>query len=102
MMNYDNISTYYFDSSSNARLVRYDVVKINEDKIIVKAFDQQQKDIAPPNVVVEVGNLVITKEQYSKDYGLGGRQTSIRDRMAPSFGGYVLEKCQEHRNLLDN
>lgn len=99
-MIYSNIKIYYIDNGAGSRLVRYEVIKVNDDKIIVKVTDDQQRSISPPHSIVEIDTLEFTHEQYMKDTGQGGFQSAIRDRMPNSFEGHVQEKCQEHRSGL--
>lgn len=99
-MIYSNIKTYYIDNGAGSRLVRYDAIRVSDDKIIVKVTDDQQRAISPPHSIVEIDTLEFTREQYLKDTGQGGPQRVVRDRMPNSFEGHVQEKCQEHRNGL--
>ncbi|WP_456310439.1 hypothetical protein [Serratia proteamaculans] len=97
-MIHTNIKTYYIDRGQNSRLVRYDAIKVSNDKIIVKVFDDQQRAISPPHSIVEIETLEFTRDQYLKDTGQDGFQTVVRTEMANSFEGHVQEKCQRHRN----
>jgi hypothetical protein len=99
-MIHTNIKTYYIDKGINSRLVRYDIIRVSDDKFIVKVFDDQQRAISPPHSIVEIATIEFTREQYLKDTGQGGVPTAIRDRIPNSFEGHVQEKCQEHRNVL--
>ncbi|WP_448309617.1 hypothetical protein [Pantoea sp. PGP6] len=99
-MMHTNIKTYYIDKGMNSRLVRYDVIRVADDKFIVKVLDDQQSATSAPSSIVEIDTLEFTLAQYLQDTGQGGFQTMIRDRMPNSFEGHVHEKCQEHRNGL--
>lgn len=101
-MIYSNVKTHYIDNGQGTRLVKYDVIKISNQKYVVKVFDDQQRSISPPHNIVEIDTLVFTHEDYMRDTGQGGFQTSVMDRMPNSFDGHVLEKCQEHRNSLND
>lgn len=35
------VETYYINSNDNSRLVRYDVIKIDDDSFVVKVFDNE-------------------------------------------------------------
>lgn len=99
-MIYKNIQTYYIDNGQDTRLVKYEVIKINDQKYVVKVFDDQQRAISPPHNIVEIDTLIFTQEDYLKDTGQVGFQTAIRDRMPNSFEGHILDKLEEHRKRL--
>ncbi|HBQ5655127.1 TPA: hypothetical protein L7569_004629 [Klebsiella pneumoniae] len=99
-MIYSRIETRYITSGINTRLVRYDAIYVDDDTIVVKVFDDQQRGISPPNSIIEVATLNFTKEEYKSEQGIGGLQRSVQSRMPPSFEDHVWDKCQEHRNSL--
>ncbi|HDR2623503.1 TPA: hypothetical protein QCI71_004445 [Enterobacter chuandaensis] len=97
-MIYD-VKTYYINSKTNARLIRYDVIKLNDDTYQVKVFDDQQRGISHPSLVAQVDDFQITREEYNKKYPSGFSQT-VRTEMAPGFENTIHDRLQKHRNTL--
>lgn len=63
-MIYD-VKTYYINSKTDARLIRYDVIKLNDDTYKVKVFDDQQRGISHPSLVAQIDDFQITREEYN-------------------------------------
>lgn len=95
----DNVKTYYINSTSSKRLVRYDVIRVDNDNFIVKVFDDQQRGVSPPSLLVEVTELRFTRAEYVTRHKIGDR-TFVRNDMAPDFEGDVRNECQKHRDSL--
>jgi hypothetical protein len=49
-MIFANVETYYVSSKTDSRLIRYDVIKINNDVYQVKVIDDQQRGITHPSI----------------------------------------------------
>ncbi|XUM27945.1 hypothetical protein ACQ86C_06580 [Enterobacter asburiae] len=94
-----NVKTYYINSKTDARLIRYDVVKLNDDTYQVKVFDDQQRGISHPGLVVQIDDFQITREEYNKQYSSGFNQT-VRAEMAPGFENTISDILQKHRDKL--
>lgn len=99
-MIYSNIRTHYLTSNSNDRLVRYDVIEIDEDNYLVKVIDDEQKELTPSCSLIEVFKLSFTRGTYKSDESIGSNNM-FRQDITPSFEGYILQKCQKHRDSLD-
>lgn len=100
-MIFSNVETYYISSNKNNRLVRYDVIKFDEDTFIVKAFDSEYRDKALPSFIFEIATLHINREDFNLENNVGSSSV-VRNRLPTSFHGHVLVKCQQHRDSLDD
>ena len=94
------VDTYYINSKSDQRLIRYDVIKLDNDTYQVKVFEDQQRGIAQPSLVAQIDDFQITREDYDKKYPSGLRQPTIMQGMAPGFENTIDSTLQEHRNKL--
>ncbi len=94
-----NVKTYYINSKTDARLIRYDVIKLNDDTYQVKVFDDQQRGISHPSLVAQIDDFQITREEYNKKYPSGFNQP-VRTEMAPGFENTIHDSLQKHRNTL--
>ncbi|WP_210484162.1 hypothetical protein [Pantoea ananatis] len=99
-MIYSNIQTRYITSTKNNRLVRYDLIVIDEDTYVVKVWDDQQRGLSKPGSIIELDSLEFTRADYKAANGMGGFPRSVSSGFPVSFEGHVLNKCQEHRDSL--
>jgi len=98
-MIYSNVKTLYISSNTDSRLVRYDIIRLDEDTFKVKVVDEQQEGIAQPNLLIQIDQFDITRQQYIEKYDLDNR-TRVRRDMAPTFEGAISEYLQDHRNKI--
>ncbi|MFT2788869.1 hypothetical protein KGP17_11195 [Serratia sp. JSRIV001] len=98
-MIYD-FDSHYISDHKDGRFVRYDVIKKHDDAYLVKVFDEQQKGIAEPKVIIQVDEFELNRSTYMHEYGVGDMR-SVKVNMPPTFDGYLRIKCQDHRNKLD-
>lgn len=73
-----NVKTYYINSITDDRLIRYDVIKLNDDTYQVKVFDDQQRGISHPSLVAQIDDFQITREEYTKSIRQGSINPSGR------------------------
>ncbi len=95
-----NVDTYYINSKTDPRLIRYDVIKLNNDAYQVKVFDDQQRGISHPSLVAQIDDFQITREEYDKKYPSGMHLPTVMPGMAPGFENTIEVTLQEHRNKL--
>jgi len=98
-MIYSDVKTFYISSKTDSRLVRYDVIKLDADTFTVKVVDEQQHGVAQPNILIQVAQFDITRQQYIDKYDIGNR-AKVRIEMAPSFEDAIHEFLLEHRNTI--
>ncbi|WP_208952085.1 hypothetical protein [Rahnella sp. ChDrAdgB13] len=98
-MIYRNVETNYINSKTDSRLIRYDVIKIDNDTYHVKVIDEQQAGIAQPNLLVQVDQFDLTRQQYNEKYDVGNRAI-VRTEMLPGFEGTISDYLQDHRNKI--
>lgn len=91
--------TYYINSETDARFIRYDVIKLNSDTYQVKVFDDQQRGISPPSLVEQIDDFPITREEYVKNQSLGFTEPNDLD-MSSWFEYAIPDILQKHRNKL--
>lgn len=91
--------TYYISNENDARLIRYDVIKIHSDAYQVKVFDDQQRGISPPGLVEQIDDFPITLEEYVKSQSLGFDEGSDFDTSS-GFEYAIPDILQKHRNKL--
>lgn len=91
--------TYYISSETDARLIRYDVIKLHSDAYQVKVFDDQQRGISHPSLVAQIDDFQITVEEYVKAQSLGFDEGSDFD-MSSGFEYSIPDTLQKHRNKL--
>ena len=96
-MIYSNIKTYYINSEDDLRVVRYDLIKIDNDTYQVKVIDEQQRGINHPSSLVQIDDFLITRNDYNKKYPTGF-QRSVSLEMAPGFENSIEGILQNHRN----
>lgn len=94
-----NVETYYINSETDARLIRYDVIKINGDTYQVKVFDDQQHGISQPTLVAQVDDFQITRDEYVKTQSLGFDEPNWSE-MSSGFEHTIPDTLQKHRNKL--
>ncbi|NEG91077.1 hypothetical protein [Leclercia adecarboxylata] len=94
-----NVETYYINSETDARLIRYDVIKLHSDAYQVKVFDDQQRGISHPSLVAQIDDFPITVEEYVKSQSLGFDDGSDLD-MSSGFEYAIPDILQKHRNKL--
>jgi hypothetical protein len=93
------VTTYYINSITDPRVIRYDVIAINGDTYQVKVVDDQQQGISHPTQLVQIDDFLITRDDYDKKYPSGFQQ-SIQVEMAPGFENTIRDTLQKHRNKL--
>ncbi|MCK7419817.1 hypothetical protein [Enterobacter asburiae] len=94
-----SVKTYYVNSNTDARLIRYDVIKLNDDTYQVKVFDDQQRGISDPSLVVQIDDFQITREEYNKKYP-SGFQTGVAINTPPGFENTITDSLQIHRDSI--
>ncbi|EKY3198941.1 hypothetical protein ACSDIA_000445 [Cronobacter turicensis] len=95
-----DVETHYINSNESARLVRYDLIKIDEDNFIIKVFDNEYRGKTLPSFIHEVAELKVTREDYNYENDIGSSSV-VRNRLPTTFHGHVLVKCQQHRDSLE-
>lgn len=98
-MIYSNVNTYYINSNSDPRLIRYDVIQLNNDIYQVKVFDDQQRGLSHPSLMVQIDDFQITREEYDKKYP-SGLQQAVTVNTAPGFESTITDALQKHRDLI--
>lgn len=98
-MIYRNVETHYINSNTDARLVRYDVIKIDDDTYRVKVIDEQQQGIAQPNLLIQIDQFDLTRHQYNEKYDVGNRAI-VRAEILPGFENTISDYLQNHRNKI--
>ncbi|WP_419057247.1 hypothetical protein [Kluyvera georgiana] len=95
------VTTYYINSKSDPRLIRYDVIKINDDTYQVKVFDDQQRGITHPSLVAQIDDFQITREEYNTKYQVSsGFQTGVAINPPPGFENTITDSLQQHRDSI--
>lgn len=94
-----DVETHYINTNDNSRLVRYDVIKIDEDNYIIKVFDNEYHSETLPSFMYEVAEFKITRDDYNYENDIGSSSV-VRNRLPTTFYGHVLVKCQQHRDSL--
>ncbi len=96
-----NVTTYYINSKSNSRLIRYDLIKLDDDTYHVKVFDDQQCGISHQSLVVQIDDFQITREEYNKKYQISsGFQTRVAINQPPGFENTIIDSLQKHRDSI--
>lgn len=98
-MIYRNVETYYINSKTDTRVIRYDVIKIDDDTYRVKVIDEQQEGIAQPNLLIQIDQFDLTRQQYNEKHDVGNRSI-VRANMLPGFENTISEQLQNHRNKI--
>lgn len=99
-MIFSDVETHYISSNQNSRLVRYDVIKTDDDTFVVKVIDNKALNNAQRDYFTEVATLIITRDDFNLENNIGSASV-VRNRMPTTFNGHVLVKCQQHRDSLD-
>ena len=99
-MIFSDVETHYISSHQDSRLVRYDVIKTDDDTYVVKVIDNKHQNRALPHYYLEIATLVITRDDFNLENNIGSASV-VRNRMPTTFSGHVLVKCQQHRDSLD-
>ena len=96
-----NVTTYYINSKSDPRLIRYDVIKLNNDIYQVKVFDDQQRGISHPSLIDQIDDFQITREEYNKKYQVSsGFQRGVEINPQPGFENTITDSLQKHRDSI--
>ncbi|MEB8638902.1 hypothetical protein P2G74_02835 [Cronobacter muytjensii] len=95
------VETYYINSSDNSRLVRYDVIKIDDDSFVVKVFDNEYLGKSLPSFMYEIAEIKINRDDFNLENNIGSTSV-LRNCLPTSFNGHVLVKCQQHRDSLES
>lgn len=99
-MIFSNVVTHYINSNKDSRLVRYDVIKVDDDTFVVNVTHEAHNSVAPAGAIAEISTFKITREDYRSENDIGSVSV-VRNQMATTFEGHVLVKCQQHRDSLD-
>lgn len=95
------VDTYYINSKSDPRLIRYDVIKLDNDTYQVKVFEDQQRGISQPSLVAQIDDFQITRGEYNKKYQISsGFQTGVAITPQPGFENTITGELQNHRDSL--
>lgn len=100
-MIFQDVTTYYITSNKSSRLVRYELIKNQNNDYFVKVFDEQSGGLAAPKVIIQVDEFDITYQAYSDEHRKSGFQTSITYAFPLSYEGHIQKVLQEHRDKLD-
>lgn len=92
--------SFYLNSKSSARLIRYDIITIDADNYTVKVFDDQQAGVSPPHQIVLLDEIQLKRSDYEAKYEIGKRG-AIKLYMPPTFESYVNSEVQSHRDKLN-
>lgn len=90
-MIYQDTTTYYISSSKNPHLVKYELIRMQDDDYLVKVFDEQTKGIAEPKHIVQIDEFKIAHASYQQE----------QNDSSQSYEMHVQACCQDHRNKLD-
>lgn len=93
-MIYKDLTIYYIDSEKNNRLIRYDLLRKENNDFLVQVFDDQNEGIADPKPTIKIDQFEITYNSYVDD-------CKHSAKLPDSFDDYVESKLQEHRDKLD-
>ncbi|MFL7890125.1 hypothetical protein [Enterobacter pseudoroggenkampii] len=93
-MIFRDITTIYINSDKNNRLIRYDLLRKENNDFIIQVFDDQNRDIADPKPIIKIDQFEITYDSYIDD-------CKHSQKLPASFEEYVDLKLQDHRNKLD-
>ncbi|ALE65251.1 hypothetical protein [Salmonella enterica] len=93
-MIYKDITILYIDSGKNNRLIRYDLLRKENNDFVVQVFDDQNEDIADPKPTIKIDQFEITYDNYLDN-------CKHSNKLPDSFEEYVDIKLQDHRDKLD-
>ena len=93
-MIYKDLTFYYIDSEKNNRLIRYDILRKENNDFLVQVFDDQNERIADPKPTIKIDQFEVTYDSYIDD-------CKHSEKLPDSFDDYVESKLQEHRDKLD-
>lgn len=99
IMIFSDVQTHYINSEHDKRLVRYDIVCIDDDKYIVKVIDNRHFNRATPDYYTEVASFEITRDAYNLENSVGSASI-VRNRLQLTFAQHILVKCQQHRDAM--
>lgn len=99
-MIFSDVVTHYINSNIDSRLVRYDVIKVDDDTFVVNVISPPHHGASPDNHSFEISTFNVTREDYRAENDIGSLSV-VRNQMATTFEGHVLVKCQQHRDSLD-
>lgn len=100
-MIYKDLTIHYINSDKSDRLVKYDLIRKQNNDFIVKVFDVQSGGLADPKIIIQIDEFEITYDSYRENHSSSGFQQSVRSEFPPSFEDYVERALQVHRNKLD-
>ena len=98
-MSFKKFDSYYLRSDTSLRLIRYDIINLDEDTYVVKVFDEIKEDKGLPYRVNIIDEFTLKRADYITKYGIGDRST-IKMHMPPTFESSIDTEVQEHRNRL--
>ncbi|VVT52203.1 hypothetical protein UYSO10_3921 [Kosakonia radicincitans] len=94
-----DVKTYYVSSKTDRRLIRYDVIKLNNDVYQVKVIDDQQHGITSPSALILLDDFPITRTEYDQQYPSGFQQ-SVSIDTKPTFENTITDIIQKHRDQI--
>ncbi len=94
-----DVVTLYISSKTDPRLIRYDVVKLDSDTYRVKVINEQQKGVAQPNLLIQIDQFDITRQQYNEEYDVGN-WGAVRKESLPGFENTIGGYLQNHRDKI--
>lgn len=100
-MIYNDLNIFYINSDNDDRLVRYDVMRKQNNDLIVKVFDVQSGGIADPKIIIQIDEFEIAYDSYNDRNLSSVFQQAVASELPPSFEVYVERLLQDHRNKLD-
>ncbi len=77
----------------------YNVVKLDSNTYRVKVIDEQQKGVAQPNLLIQIDQFDITRQQYNEEYDVGNRR-AVRKESLPGFENTIDGYLQNHRDKI--
>lgn len=92
-MIYKDLTIHYINSDQSDRLIKYDLIRKQDNDFIVKVFDVQSRGLADPKIIIQIDDFEITYNSYKEHHSSSG--------FPPSFEDYVERVLQDHRNKLD-
>ncbi|CAD5874834.1 hypothetical protein [Escherichia coli] len=99
-MLYNRVKTYYISSKTDSHLIRYDVIQIDADTFRIKVIDDQQRGVSNPNLLVQIDEFDIKRDDYNKKYQIGSLAV-VRTSAPPGFENTIEDELKKHRNTIN-
>ena len=99
-MIYSSIQSHYISSNSDKRLVKYDIICIDDNRYIVKVIDNRHFLRSTPDYYSEVFTFEVTRKAYEMENNIGSASV-VRHRLQLTFAEHILVKCQQHLDSMD-